>query len=194
MPCGANSRAAFLFSPYCCRLPPTSQNPLGHLDFPSFCSQRAPPSNVLSLPGLSIQAPPQSASSTPPYSVSRFWVSPAFAALDPCLCPGPSSILPGLSPPAAVESCLLPTRGLCEGKDDLSFQIGLPEGRVGVSLFSWGASPGPTRTSSQEHPPHFPWLVGLTLAGDLLPSSWASAQRAVSADSQWDPGIPQVDD
>lgn len=88
----------------------------------------------------------------------------------------------------------LPTRGLCEGKDDLSFQIGLPEGRVSVSLFSWGASRGPTRTSSQEHPPHFPWLVGLTLAGDLLPSSWASAQRAVSADSQWDPGIPQVDD
>lgn len=121
-------------------------------------------------------------------------VSPAFAALDPCLCPGPSSILPGPLPPAAVESCLLPTRGPCEGKDDLSSQTGLPEGRVDVSLLSWGASRGPTRPSSQEHPPYFPWPVGLMLAGDLLPSPWTSAQRAVSADSQWDPGIPQVDD
>ena len=157
----------------------------------------APATAKCAFPSWSLHPNPSSGcppSPAPPYSVSRFWVSPAFAALDPCLCPGPSSILPGPFPTAAVESCLLPTWGPCEGKDGLSFQTWLPEGRVDVSLLSWGASRGPTRPSSQEHPPHFPWPVGLTLDGDLLPSPWASAQRAVSADSQWDPGIPQVDD
>ena len=136
LPCGATSRAACLFSHYCCFPPPpphpppppcTSQNPLGHLDFPSFCSQRAPPSNALSLPGLSIQAPPQSAH--PPQPLPTQF--PASGSLLPLLLWIPASVLA----PRQFFQVLSPQLQLSPA----SCQLGVPLRARMTSLFRLGS-------------------------------------------------------
>lgn len=61
-----------------------------------------------------------------------------------------------------------------------------PEGRAGVSL-QLGASEGP----SQEHPPYFPRLVGLTLAGIPFPLFLGFSPEGQSADSHGTQGYPK---
>lgn len=108
-------------------------NPWSPNHFPSFCSQRPSTSNVLPLPGLSIQTRLQSAH-PPGHALLRLPLSGSLPLLllwvsAPTLAPLRFFQLkrtPLLGPfsPAAAESCFLPGWGPREGKDGLSLQTG----------------------------------------------------------------------